>query len=479
MKLNILSLLSFIFFILSCSGKGDTNGNGEDVIDKGPEPISFYPQEGATNVPAGTITIKLTFDQNISFSSTNLSSITLSDASVLKANVIESEGKYRNLTIYASGLIHSKLYRLIIPKGIIKGANGIYNDNISLSFTTVDAPAITSTLCDKNSVIKTQQLFKYMVSIYGSKSFSSTMASVNWNNKEAEYVNKITGKYPAINCYDFIHIAWSPANWINYSDLTPIKDWADKGGIISLMWHFNVPASGNTLTDLNSYTCTPEKTTFRAANIFVEGSWENKFFYSQMDKVCDVLSKMQEAGYVALWRPFHEGAGNIYTYTNGKAWFWWGADGGEIYVKIWKAMFDYFQLKGIHNLIWIWTTQNSGDEAFYPGDNYVDIVGRDIYGFGIDKNIYEYNTISLKYSNKMVALSECGNYIENGKVTSEMASISSQWNRGSRWLYFMPWYDYDFNEGKSSTNIMCYDSFWKDAMQQDFVLTREDVKGKF
>ena len=79
------------------------------------------------------------------------------------------------------------------------------------------------------------------------------MANVNWNNSCAEKVYKLTGKYPAMNCYDFIHICFSPANWIDYTDITPVKDWNDAGGIVQLMWHFNVPnKEGET-----HVTCTP------------------------------------------------------------------------------------------------------------------------------------------------------------------------------------------------------------------------------
>lgn len=40
--------------------------------------------------------------------------------------------------------------------------------------------------------------------------------------------------------------------------------------------------------------------------------------------------------------------------------------------------FNYFKKEGINNLIWVWTTQTK-DSEFYPGDEYVDMVGRDMY----------------------------------------------------------------------------------------------------
>ena len=37
------------------------------------------------------------------------------------------------------------------------------------------------------------------------------------------------------------HLSSSPANWIDYSDITPVTDWYNEGGIVSAMWHWNVP----------------------------------------------------------------------------------------------------------------------------------------------------------------------------------------------------------------------------------------------
>ena len=95
-------------------------------------------------------------------------------------------------------------------------------------------------------------------------------------------------------------------------DITPVTNWADQGGLVSLMWHFNVPKTESTTlgTDGSGVTCTPSETSFKAANVFTAGSWENKWFYQEMDKVVEVLQKLQDAGVVAIWRPFHEAAGN-------------------------------------------------------------------------------------------------------------------------------------------------------------------------
>ena len=322
-----------------------------------------------------------------------------------------------------------------------------------------------------------KMLYSYFVEQYGQKTISSVMADVNWNNNCAEKVNKLTGKYPAMNCYDFIHIYVPTNNWINYNDITPVIEWHNAGGIVQLMWHFNVPKSETTevKTDGSGVTCTPSETTFKASNALLSGTWENKWFYEQMDKVVAVVLKLQEAGIAATWRPFHEAAGNATLKSGaswGKSWFWWGYDGADTYKKLWVAMFDYFKLKGIQNLIWVWTTQNyngdsnsySQDTDWYPGDRYVDIVARDLYGYDADKNKQEFTEIQATYPNKMVVLGECGKD-DSGDPTK----MGDCWTKGAKWGHFMVWYQ----GGQGSTNTMCSDTWWKDAMSNANVITRD------
>ena len=332
-------------------------------------------------------------------------------------------------------------------------------------------------LADASATTKTKKLYNYLQTIYGTKTLSAVMANVNWNHEEADKIYNATGKYPAINRYDFIHIMSSgTGSWINYDNITPVTEWADANGIVSLMWHFNVPkteadASASNYNGL--VTCTPSETTFRATNVFTDGSWENKWFYGQMDKVCEVLLKLQDAGVVALWRPFHEAAGNATLKEKtdwGRSWFWWGYDGADVYKKLWTTMFSYFQQKGIHNLIWVWTSQNyNGDESkydadsdWYPGDSYVDIIGRDLYGYDAAKQKTEFTQLQARYPGKMITLAECGT---DANTSTASADVQEAWNAGAKWSWFMPWY---------GTN-MPSDSWWSKVVNEDAVITRDEV----
>lgn len=187
----------------------------------------------------------------------------------------------------------------------------------------------------------------------------------------------------------------------------------------------------------------------------------NSIVKADMAEAARIIKKLQAKNIPVLWRPLHEASGG---------WFWWGAKGPEAAKKLWVMMFDYFKEQGINNLIWVWTididpTKNKSDKAWHPGDNYVDIVGCDVYTQKKPTVLADrYNAAQMEYYTKMVTMSECGNTLE----------ISNQWSAGAKWSYFMPWYD-----PKSTTESTGHEwataAWWNDAFAQECVITRDEM----
>ena len=336
------------------------------------------------------------------------------------------------------------------------------------------APAATRaqhTLCNPDATPEARQVYQTLWGIYQKQSLSATVANVDWNIREAENVHGWTGKWPAMNVFDFINIHNSkdvnPNGWVDYSDISVAEEWWRQGGIVGCMWHWNVPANNGT-----DYTCTPGtqpgETSFDPAKVDDPSSDEYKRMIRDIDQVAGYLGQMQQAGIPVVWRPLHEASGNIYDFEGGKAWFWWGAAGADAYKKLWRLMYDRMvNHHKLNNLIWVWTSQ-VGDSTWYPGDEYVDVIGRDNYKALQYPLMKEYNTLAARYPDKIIALAECGNGDE-----VNMALWSKIWERGSRWCWFMPWYDYHYNAGQSDTHKFAGKDWWLDAFGTGLVLDRE------
>ena len=225
--------------------------------------------------------------------------------------------------------------------------------------------------------------------------------------------------------------------------------------------------------DGQNWTCTPgtddNQTSFDVRKIFEPESNEYKQMIKDIDKVASTLKKLKQRKIPVLWRPLHEAGGR---------WFWWGLD-AEACNELWRVMYDRFtNHHGLNNLIWVWTSAAEWNKPYsdgykwYPGDEYVDIVGIDIYNNSSTSNIRTkcFNMLKQNSPDKLIALTECGS----------LAKIGAQWRGGSKWLYFAPWYDYertnkpDSEAFQSTDHTHCNAAWWQEAFSNDYVLTRED-----
>ena len=456
MKNKYFSLLGLAIMIIF------TACNDDDVKIVMPEPaklISSNPADGATNISHGDLSVVLTYDQYVFCPNSAVEAIQINGAKVEAASSATTQ-----LTIKLSGLEKGKEYTLVVPDGAVWGPAKVDIPSVSIKFSTVDESELGTALVAPNASVEAQNIFNYMHEVYGNKTISGSMAQVAWNIDEAQRVYALTGKYPAMTHFDYIHLWASPANWIDYSDITVAENWWNDGGIIGASWHWMVPKYEGAASDDVTYD--PNQTTFSVNNALTEGTWENGLMKADLEKMAGYLKLMQEKGIPVVWRPLHEAAGNTYEYTGGTAWFWWGSDGADAYKRLWIHMFDYFNAQGLNNLIWVWTSQTK-DSDFYPGDEYVDIIARDMYGKNASESLSDFNELNRTFGSKLLCLGENGAYIDDRK---ELATITEMWNAGAKWLYFMPWYD---NEG--ATMQHANDNWWLDAMNNENVISRDQL----
>ena len=142
-------------------------------------------------------------------------------------------------------------------------------------------------------------------------------------------------------------------------------------------------------------------------------------------------------------------------------------------------MYRRFQAAGLNNLIWVWTQSSAWGKPYsdgyrwYPGDEYVDIVGMDVYNTTDVRKVANdcYNFLREYSPDKLVALTECGG----------VPTMGRQWRAGAKWLFFMPWYDYSRTNNPNSTafaetsHSCCDITWWENTWSEDFVLSRDQI----
>ncbi|MCC8072309.1 MAG: hypothetical protein LIO90_10985 [Bacteroidales bacterium] len=434
--------------------------------------------EGASVDPANTTSLEVVYDGEVALST--LVSPTLNGQAVT-ATMGDDQ---RTLTVELA-LAAGVSYTFEIPQRAVAGINsGEYAEPFTLSFSTptkeiVVPPTSFLDLCNTSATAEAKAVYAFLQEQNGKKILSGAMANVNNNNRMADWIYSISGKYPAITGYDFISHLYSGSNWIDYTDITPAKTQWEANGLVSYMWHWFVPTDEDAWrnADYDRYGCrvpgddVTSATEFDIRNAVEDGTWENECILADIDQIAGYLKLLQDAGIPVLWRPLHEAAGS---YKWSGAWFWWGRYGDEYTTKLWKLMYDRLvNYHALNNLIWVWTAQyeegyESQMEASYPGNEYVDIVGTDIYADEGDESA-QYAAyaalMSMTGGKRMVTISETG-YLQS---TEECLAA------GAGWSYFMLWYTYDIASDAT------HDSFGNTAehisavMNASTTLNREDM----
>ncbi len=295
-----------------------------------------------------------------------------------------------------------------------------------------------------DAMAEAKNLYRFFKSVYGQKILSGVMTLSSFD--ETNWLKANTGKEPAIVGLDFMHCN---RGYTWYNNHEPIQDagiyWS-KNGIPVFAWHWRDP-SRKTEEFYSS------KTSFDVSKIFEPGSAEYQAMLADIDWVAEEFKKLQIQKVPVVWRPLHEAAGG---------WFWWGAKGAAPCKKLYQVMYERMvHYHGLKNLLWCWTREPN-DNNWYPGNDYVDIIGRDIYKQGDhSSHLAEFNLLNELYDKKkMIALSECGSMPDVDNLVKDKAA----------WLWFMPWYgEHTRNSTHNSLEL------WKKMFAAEYVLTLDEM----
>lgn len=286
-------------------------------------------------------------------------------------------------------------------------------------------------LVNPKATKEAKALMSYLVDVYGKHILSGQQelcGSHNYDGSEAEftYIREKTGKLPAVRGFDFMNYRGNGLLWDDLCAERVIDWYNNKGGIPTVCWHWFSPGNIGKKADNSFYT---DSTTFSISKALTPGTAENTALLDDIKVMAGKFKQLQDAGVPVLFRPLHEAEG---------AWFWWGAEGPQNCVKLYRLLYDKFTNEyGLNNLIWVWTSYTyETSPQWYPGDDVVDMVGYDKYnakdglpnGSAITSTFY--NLVKSTGGKKLVTMSE----------NDTIPQVSNLINEKAAWLYFCPWY---------------------------------------
>ena len=477
----------FAFLLAACQEETSVTPLAAPVL------VSADPADGSEGLTGENLKVTLTFNQAVKCPTTEHSKVTIDGG----AKVDRISNNLKDLYIEVSGLVSGESYNLVLPKGAVQGMgeNQLPAEEIRLSFSMKYiepyVPSVlnpTKTLTNPKASKEAQNVYAFLCEQSGKKTLSGAQSSHSNKNDFVDFIAQQTGHQPALAGYDFIFLHYSPTpeGWTweqNYNDISAAKEQWAANGLVSYMWHWNVPDSeeawkaGLENGDFNGYAFYTSQTSFDIREALKPGTWQNDFIMKDIEEVAGYLQLLEDEGIPVIWRPLHEAAGNYGLYEGGGsgAWFWWGNRGPEPCRQLWRLLYDQLvNVYGLDNLIWVWTVDvAAGHEdrnlEWYPGNDCVDIVGVDIYADDIEAKSLQYQALlDVTKGQKLVTISECGNIPDPVKCM----------DAGNKWSWFMVWCTSD-SDGNLSLNIPDWSlntlSHWNHVLGSEYVINREDM----
>jgi mannan endo-1,4-beta-mannosidase len=350
---------------------------------------------------------------------------------------------------------------------------------------------IPTALATPNASANARKMYQFMRENFTKKIISGVMSgySMESNNKaaytittlpEMKHVYDQSGKYPALLGLDFFHgtgkefqdaggdkVGPNESYFVQYNNTTLAlaEELFNAGGIPHYMWHWRDPMKKT--KEFYTSTGSSTSTDFDIASALnAQGTWNTSSaaydsLIADIDRVAGYLKILADKDVAVLWRPLHEAAGG---------WFWWGRDKKPAPLKaLWKLMFERMvNHHKLNNLIWVWTCEEGNALDWYPGDEYVDIVGRDYYHWPDAQNKQVYSSLvsnfeslkSIYNASKIIALSE------NGTVPHPDSMATD----GAWWSFFMSW-------NQEFLRIANPNAHWNAVMKHDKVITLDQMPG--
>ncbi len=279
-----------------------------------------------------------------------------------------------------------------------------------------------------------------------------------------EYVGRLAGQTNRYVGLIGADLGYFPS--VKYPVNTLIDHW-NEGGLVALSWHADNPF----IDGYDSYWNTvdgKEKIQLRSLLKNADESQVKSNYRNELDRVAKALQELKSAGVAVIWRPFHEMNGDF---------FWWGINAynneqtnvGD-FKALWKDLYNTLTYDyGLDNLIWTYSVipfhgWNAKVTAYYPGSDYVDLVGMDYYGITPDFPGHK----ELKSLGKTVVMSEAGPKDSGYGQWDELQLVNALKGKAA---YFLQWHSWEGAEVAIKDNRKA-----NYMMNSKKVITRDELR---
>ena len=276
-----------------------------------------------------------------------------------------------------------------MPEGPMLMTFKILSGTASLDYIVIEDSTAAPNTCyrtpvsvvGKNTGIHTIGTMKYLSEMYSARTISAQNVTPG-TNAEIDAVFAETKRYPAMRCGDIMYssaFADESRAEAAEKEIQLALEWARKGGISSLGWHWYSPQkySSDFYAENTSFSLKNAVTERDIANVSTEelqGLYDSSMITEEcllimqdIDRVAEQLGKFRDEYLTVVWQPIPDGDSDLY---------WWGGD-PDSYKWLWQLMFTRMnEYHKLNNLIWVW---NGNNADYYPGDSFCDIIGQGIY----------------------------------------------------------------------------------------------------
>jgi mannan endo-1,4-beta-mannosidase len=226
-------------------------------------------------------------------------------------------------------------------------------------------PAPDPAPADPLATPETRALFRNLrklaadATIMFGQEFATDMGRVDGTNDTFDQsdVADVVGQHPAVHGSDFHYILYKP--WEAKLHVDAVKAAHARGAVVVFDFHMYGRYE-------ETFAATPANAAL-VHEIVTDTAGSRTWFLDQLDQVA---ATVKDLGFPIVFRPFHEMSGD---------WFWWGAAAPGDFVALYRLTVEHFAARGVHNVLWGWSTNRTPSFEYYPGDAYVDVVGTDGY----------------------------------------------------------------------------------------------------